>query len=205
MNKMERQQRHQARLERKANKEREWHERQAPKIDLLRQTEALAIAKLEQPRQLLDHEAPEWAASQLRLWHYPSFAPYKSWSIHYNRRVDKYLLYRVSWDRDKDVDRIDKFTEIELAQADPTPSIQFQSTKIRREEIDKRLAELRRLTFPIFIENQLVGIDGDWFGIEMGDGFVSSRISWWSEGPPEWVEVISWYRGMMDFFEGHVD
>ncbi|WP_225766610.1 hypothetical protein [Inquilinus sp. Marseille-Q2685] len=138
-------------------------------------------------RALLDH--PETypgliehgsARQLLRLWRYPSFAPWCSWAVIEAR--SGLFLRRVVWDRH---DRSGK----------PQPVTYGCEAPLRPEMLATVLGELAVIRLTPFPTVRILGLDGTGCGVEQGDLFGFARFEWWDVRHPEdWGPLHQWHE-----------
>jgi hypothetical protein len=135
---------------------------------------------------------------RLRLWHYPAFEAYRSWSVfepHQRRQPSELLIRQVTWDRAHDSNRLH----------DPLLGLQqgfhtFPKMEVRDRALDvaafaERLDAAHSISLPLVGRSGGACLDGAMFGFEERDG--SPRLEWCCDGPAEWQEFTTWAREMM--------
>ena len=139
----------------------------------------------------------------LRLWHYPSFGRHISWFVYSPlpryQKSDSPLVREVVWDRPFDTQRLSDPLKGLRHGFSVEPTISSRQAEISLGELELKLANLRSIILPVFVDDGSVGIDGEGFGIETF-GFTSSiRLAWWSGMPKEWEPIIEWAQDMRRF------
>lgn len=131
---------------------------------------------------------------RFRLWHYPAFEVYRSWSVFASRR-DQVLVRQVTWDRLHDCQRL-RDPLLGLQEGFHTyPKIELRDRRLESAAFAARFAEAQRLSLPIVGRDRGVCLDGAMLGYEEHDG--SPRVQWCCDGPAEWREFTTWAGEMM--------
>jgi hypothetical protein len=137
---------------------------------------------------------------RFRLWHYPAFDAYRSWSVFElsRRREPASLLVRqVTWDRLHDCQRL-RNPLLGLQEGFHShPKIEVRDRPLDASELAARLAAAHSVSVPIVGRDRGITLDGVTFGYEEEDG--SPRLEWWCDGPAEWREFTTWAREMMQW------
>jgi len=134
---------------------------------------------------------------RLRLWHYPAFEAYHSWSVFELRRREAALIVvrQVTWDRPYDCQRLrDPLLGLQEG-FHSHPKIELRDRPLDVSELATRLAAARSVSVPIVGQHSGICVDGAMFGYEEQDG--SPRLEWCCEGPAKWREFTTWARDMM--------
>jgi hypothetical protein len=143
---------------------------------------ALEDATEHEPREVVRHLRP-----LLRLWSYPAFLAYTSWTV-FDPPDDTHtrLLRQVQWDRPYDLlPFADPLEGVKRGwQAPPTLSI--RDAQVADALLRRHLEELRRLPIPVAGVEAPVGVDGELFGLQYDGVFLATRLQWWEEGPQAW-------------------
>jgi hypothetical protein len=135
----------------------------------------------------------------LRLWSYPAFEPFRSWSVFELRRHREPVLVvvrQVTWDRLHDCQRL--LCDPLLGLRDGFhryPKMDLRDRPLEISELDARLAAARAMSVPIVGRDTGICVDGVMFGYEERDG--SPRLEWCCDGPAEWREFTTWAKEMM--------
>ena len=136
---------------------------------------------------------------RFRLWHYPAFDAYRSWSIFELRRSNEpasLLVRQVTWDRPHDCQRLRVDPLLGLQEGFHTdPKIEIRDRPLNASDLAERLAAAQSVSVPIVGRDSGICLDGARFGYEERDG--SPRLQWCCDGPPEWREFTTWAREMM--------
>ena len=152
-------------------------------------------------------ERPNISLSQhkllLRLWHYPSFERHVSWFLYSAlpryQKSDSPLVREVVWDRPLDSLRLSDPLKGLKHGFSVEPTISSRQAKIPLDELELKLANLRSIVLPVFVDDGSVGLDGEGCGVETF-GFKSAiRLAWWSEMSEEWKPIIEWAQDMRRF------
>lgn len=137
----------------------------------------------------------------LRLWHYTAFSRHYSWHVHlpHAGRDETPVVIESVWDRESDAGRL--LTPLEgLRHGFSTePTILIRRAELPAEELGARIAGLRRIVVPPFIEDGTIGLDGDIFGVETYASKTAVRLRWWAVWYEEWEPLVSWAEAMRSF------
>lgn len=161
---------------------------------------------LANPDLLLDRQDLSSFHIELRLWHYPSFDPWTVWLLCRNAQNGlSHQVREIVWDKESDSNRfIDPLQKLKHG-IPQEPDFRIRVAALAPDEIEPRLAELRKMSFPAFMEPDSIGCDGETYGIASDPGFLNAGISWWCEGPDEWGEVTRWFNRMRDYLTAQLD
>ena len=69
------------------------------------------------------------------------------------------------------------------------------------EKLKKINDKLTEISLPPFIKDEILGLDGEHFGVETLGNYHNARITWWSSFPKEWEELINWFEKIRRFLE----
>jgi hypothetical protein len=168
--------------------------------------ESKAMQMLEKPRLLPKDAILKFYEPILRLWIYPSFSPYKVWIFYEpNFRtiaLSNLIIREITWDRGKDYERLtNPLTGLKKG-FDTEPRFEFKSFEIEKETFDRFFSELKQIEFSAFANYKMIGIDGVTSGIETIGFICNTRISWWSNYPKEWKNLVGWFENTTDFLQG---
>lgn len=143
---------------------------------------------------------------ELRLWHYPTFEPWTVWLLcHSARDGVSYEVREIVWDNGRDSNRsVDPSQNLKLG-SPMEPDFRMRVASLSPAEIEPRVAVLRNISFPAFMETDINVRDGENFGIAAASALVNAEISWWCEGPDEWQEVTRWFKRMRDYLTAQLD
>jgi hypothetical protein len=152
--------------------------------------EARAIERLQHPESYPG--LIEWPEREiiLRLIRIPSFEPYSVWVL--RRTGGSSWVRRIIWDR---------LTQPPFQAADG-PMTYGTDGVIAETQVERLLDELHHLSLPPFpAPAKIIGLDGVSYGVEFGDHYCSTRLSWWSHYPEEWQPLVDWYDRAITLFE----
>jgi len=157
---------------------------------------ARAAELLERPDVRLPHHA-----ALLRLWHYPSFSRFSSWLVYlpHARRDEAPVVIESVWDRRFDAARFSGPTEGLKHGFSTEPTMAVRRGELPAEELSGRVASLRRIVVPPFLDDGAIVLDGDAFGVETYASKTAARLSWWSSWYEEWRPLVSWADSMRSF------
>jgi len=164
-------------------REKEWQE-----------LEAKARQIIENPRLLPKDETTKQFEPILHLWISPTFTPEKHWFFYKPRPQinpqPKPFVRQMIWQKEGDFQRLNNLQEVFV----PEPTFEIKTVEIEWEFYRKFRSELSKIKLLPFIEVEMSGRDGDICGVETLDLFYSGKITWWSECPSEWKELVDWFE-----------
>jgi hypothetical protein len=131
---------------------------------------------------------PRKGLTLLRIWLYPSFSAKVSWSL--IKEGKQFFVRRITYDR-----------SLELVGSSSTYGCE---SELETPSVEEMLAVLKRLSIPVFIQNNSIGLDGETRGIECGAFMLSAAVSWWCKAPEEWKELEVWFNSAVTFFDGNL-
>ncbi|HEX6798623.1 MAG TPA: hypothetical protein VF116_13020 [Ktedonobacterales bacterium] len=129
-----------------------------------------------------------------RLWQYPSFGSYVSWTLFapkFKGDAGRCMVRRVIWDQMHDLARFaDPLEGIRQGfRAPPTILVADARVSIARfEHVAERFA---LCPIPVLGIEAPFGLDGDSYGLETFDLFLRIRLEWWDEGPRTWGRFVA--------------
>lgn len=176
------------------NREKEW-------LNLL----SKATQMLENPRLLPTDRKNKQFNPTLHLWISPSFTPAKHW-IFYKPQLQinpqpKPVVREIVWERIKDYERLHN-PLVGLKEGFHTePTFNIKTIEVEKEFFDKLHNDLAKIQITPFIKNEILGLDGEHFGVETLGSYHSAKITWWSSFPEEWRELVDWYEKVRKFLE----
>lgn len=170
-----------------------------------RELEAKVRYILNNPRFLPKDETTKQFIPTLRLWIAPSFSSDKHW-IFYNPRLQinpqpKPRIRQLIWQKQDDYKRLfDPLAGLKEG-FHTEPTFEIKTVEIEKESFDKFNKDLAKIQFPPFIKDEILGLDGERFGVETLGSYHSAKIFWWSSYPEEWKELVNWYEKVKKFLE----
>lgn len=160
--------------------------------------EARAARLLEHAKEVEPRGAVRLYGSLLRLWHFPAFAGQKTWTILQPGRKSPagspMLVRELTWDRKSDEHRFEA-----AADCSPTPNILLREAALPTTELQQVLDTGANLTVPIVQVANVVGLEGEYFGLETYEVSPSIRLQWWNGGPTEWRHFTDWVGELRSF------
>ncbi len=168
-------------------REKEWQE-----------LETKARQMLADPRLLPKDETTKHFAPVLHLWISPTFTPEKHWVFYKPQPqinpLPKPFVRQMVWQRQTDFKRLnDPLTGLkEGFHAEPT--FETKTVGIEPEIFNNLHDRLSEIRFPAFAKDEILGLDGERFGIETLGFYHQTKVSWWSAYPKEWQELVSWFE-----------
>lgn len=156
----------------------------------------IAAERLDHPSKIPGSEELDRWRPRLRLWHYPSFEPQYSWSVHqtYDRATGKNraIVRQVTWHYDLDVKRFDPQAKDPETEINVQPTMEVMDCPLDLEAFEERLVALGNIAFPAFAA-QGMGFDGETYGISLPR---YAKVEWWCEGPESWSGLTVWAAEM---------
>jgi len=175
-------------------REKEWQE-----------LEAKARQILENPRLLPKDETTKHFEPTLHLWISPTFTPEKHW-IFYKPQPQinpqpKPFVRQIIWQKPSDFQRLNNplIGLQEGFQAEPT--FETKTVEIEKEMLETLHQQLSEIRFPAFVRDEILGLDGESFGVEIFSFYHQARVSWWSIYPDDWHELVRWFEKIQRFLE----
>lgn len=151
-----------------------------------RELDLKAMQMLESPESYPGLAERRFARTLVRIWRYPSFGPYSSWTL--IQVKSQMFLRRVIWDR-SDMLAI-------------TPVTFGSEAQIEAPAYEGLLLRLREMQLSPFITVARLGLDGTTYGIETSVFGLAARLSWWETPPPEWAALGTWHAEAVETFAG---
>jgi hypothetical protein len=121
----------------------------------------------------------------LRVWRYPSFEPYCSWSVVESNEAQ--FIRRIVWDQSR----------TSLVE----PATYGCEAPLEPQTFGLLMSELHALELSPFRPDARFGIDGTSYGIEAEAYSVSTRLVWWEAAPDGWASLQVWYERSVAIFE----
>lgn len=177
------------------HREREWAE-----------VEALALRLLEHPKDLEPREPIRRYGSVVRLWHYPAFAPQRTWTILTPGRKAPPgagpMVREVLWDRQADGRCL--FEELPPSEPGTLPRMGVRDAFLPATELQRLLDAAAQLSIPLVLASKTLGLDGERFGLETYNFSPFMRLEWWCDGPTEWRHFTDWVAELRAFVQRHL-
>jgi hypothetical protein len=133
---------------------------------------------------------------ELRVWHYPAFHPWVSWTVLREGRssggVARLWVREVSWDMPADMRRLSDPMEGLRCGFHTRPTLGVRDAELPAEQYQSLASAGSEVRIPIVTPDHAFGLDGETFGIETGDHFARFRCEWWGDGPQEWTDWVRW-------------
>lgn len=176
------------------NREKEWQNLQIK-----------AQQMLDNPRFLPKDETTRKFIPTLHLWLNPTFTPEKHW-IFYKPQPQinpqpKPIVQQIIWEKVKDYQRLNN-PLIGLKEGFHTePTFNIKTITVEKEMFDKFHSDLAKIEIPPFVKYEILGLDGEHFGVETLGLYHNAKITWWSSYPKEWQELVNWYEKVRKFLE----
>jgi hypothetical protein len=175
-------------------REKEWQE-----------LERKALQMLENPQFLPKDETTRHFAPTLHLWISPTFTPDKHW-IFYKPRPQinpppNPFVRQMIWQRQSDFQRLNDPLVGLREGFHIEPTFETKTVEIEREMPKNLHRQLSEISFPAFANEEILGLDGEKFGIEIIGFYHQARVSWWSVYPKEWQKLVDWFEKTQEFLE----
>lgn len=165
--------------------------------------QAKAQQMLENPRLLPKDLQIKSFNQTLHLWISPTFTPEKHW-IFYTPQPQinpqpRPMVQQIIWQRETDFQRLnDPLIGLQEGfHIEPT----FEIKTIEIEMMKKLRKDLAKIQLPVFIKDEILGLDGEHFGVETLGSYHNAKVTWWSSYPQEWKELVDWYEKVRKFLE----
>lgn len=141
----------------------------------------------------------------LHLWISPTFTPEKHWFFYKPRPQinpqPKPFVRQMIWQKQSDFKRLnDPLTGLQEGfHAEPT--FETKTVEIAKEMLENLHQKLSEIRFPAFVKDEILGLDGERYGVEIVGFYHQARVSWWSVYPKEWQELVRWFEKIQEFLE----
>ena len=158
---------------------------------------------LEYPDQQEPQEVLRSFLPHLRLWHYPAFGSYISWTI-YRPRVgsEPWMARQVQWNRSHDLQRFSNPLEGVRRGFRTPPTLIIQDLQMSSDRLRPYLQDLAQIPLLIIDAKEHLRVDGASHGVEIFQQFLShARMEWWGDGPQEWQTFIKCILGMQEVLQ----
>lgn len=176
------------------DREKEWQE-----------LESKARQMIDNPSFFPKDETTKQFLPTLHLWISSSFTPDKHW-IFYNPRLQlnpqpKPRVKQLIWQKQEDFNRLNN-PLIGLQEGFHTePAFEIKTIEIDKEIFDKLHTNLAKIKVLPFVKDEILGLDGEHFGVETLGSYHNAKITWWTFYPQEWKELVEWYKKVRQFLE----
>jgi hypothetical protein len=175
-------------------REKEWQE-----------LEQKALQMLENPQLLPKDETTKKGVLTLHLWISPTFTPDKHWFFYKPQPQinppPKPFVRQMIWQKQNDFQRLNN-PLIGLQEGfHAEPTFETKTIEIEKEMLEKLHQQLSEISFPAFASDEILGLDGERFGIETTAFYHQARVSWWSVYPKEWQKLVDWFEKTQEFLE----
>jgi hypothetical protein len=137
-----------------------------------RPRELKAVEHLRCPEKFPGLETWSSQSIAMRCIELPSLTPSIVWALRHDPKVS--AVRGIEWDKCADAQLADILP-------DSSPTIYGSDAQLPSAEVTQLLTEFSSLSIPARVESSAWGIDGDSFGIEFGDSWLSAHYSWWCE------------------------
>jgi hypothetical protein len=166
-----------------------------------------ATQMLENPHLLPTDRKNKQFNPTLHIWISPTFTPDKHWVFytpqHQLNPQPKPIVRQIVWRKELDYPRLmnpetDLQDEVQLE-----PTFEIKTIEIEKEDFDKIRCELEKIAVSPFISDEILGLDGEHFGVETLGFYHNAKITWWSSFPEEWKELVDWFKRVNGFLDKH--
>ena len=175
-------------------REKEWQE-----------LEAKARQRLENPRLLPKDETTKNFTPVLHLWIAPTFTPEKHWVFYKPRPqlnpLPKPFIRQIIWQKQLDSKRLSNPLTGLQEGFHTEPTFETKTVEIEKEMLETLHRQLSEIRFPAFVRDDVLGLDGERFGVEIIGFYHQARVSWWSVYPGEWQNLAAWFEKIHEFLE----
>jgi hypothetical protein len=167
--------------------------------------ETKAIQMLENPRFLPKDETSKNFLPTLHLWISPTFTPEKHWVFYKPQRQlnpqPQPFVRQMIWQKQSDFQRLNN-PLIGLQEGFHTePTFETKTVEIEKQMLENLHQQLSEIRFPAFAKDEILGLDGERFGVEILGFYHQARVSWWSVYPKEWQKLVDWFEKNQRFLE----
>ena len=123
----------------------------------------------------------------VRLWRYPAFQTWASWSLHHDRRADELWLRRITSGPSREEPAVLGHWGAEA---------RLELTQLHALE-----RELTAIRVPALVSPDRFGLDGTMSGISAGPYVARTCFEWWCDAPPAFAELQRWHARARELFE----
>ncbi len=128
----------------------------------------------------------------LRVWQYPSFEPYCSWTIlvpvDAKLESEGWLVRRATWEQRHYPFPGNPWIIWVDGTRHPLPRVWDRISP--RQRVSDLLDSFDLLSVPSMQGVPELGLDGVTYGVKRAGG---QRLAWWWKGPPEWESLAAWH------------
>lgn len=167
--------------------------------------EQKALRIIENPQLLPIDETTKNFVPTLHLWIAPTFSPDRHWYFYKPQRQlnpqPKPFVRQMIWQKQTDFRRLND-PLIGLKEGFHTePTFEIKKFEIEKEVLENLHKQLSEISFPAFVEDEILGLDGQQSGVETLGSYHRARVSWWSVYPKEWQNIAEWFEKTRKFLE----
>jgi hypothetical protein len=174
--------------------------------------EAQAYRFLEHAKEVEPREVVRRYTSVLRLWHFPAFEAQVTWTILEPGKgrpklpPDAPTLVReVTWDNQSDR-RWMYDPGRELAKGIVRrPNIRLREALLPNDDFDNLIQTGANLAVPLIGMPRVLGLDGEFWGVETYAFSPNVRLQWFCAGPTEWRHFTTWVEELRAFLTRCLD
>ncbi len=171
--------------------------------------EKRALWALEHSEEVEPRETIRHLWTQVRLWHYPANAAYKSWTVSVlmlpDRDESRPSVREVTWDRPSDWQRLRGSSSGPKEITFYEPALKVRDAYLPVKELKNLLEKIIDLDIRIAGVKEPLGFDSERFGLEGYGPLHGIRLEWWQEGPEHWRELTAWAADMREFLKSFTD
>jgi hypothetical protein len=163
------------------------------------QLQARAREALEQLDRLEPRAPVQHLRQLLRLWHDPAFGNPTAWAVFEHvrlpsdpagHRLTTWMVVReATWDRPHDGGRFTNPLQGVREGFSAPPTVRVRDGHIAQRPVRSWLHEVRQLPIALVAIQGPVGLDGEFWGLEVGNAFLQVRLQWWGSGPRQWAPL----------------
>jgi len=162
-----------------------------------------AMRCLEHAADLEPQETVRRLRPEFRLWEFPSFQEWRSWTVFTSRPWDDATeaaaVREVTWDQPADYHRLGEPMAGLKYGFHTRPTISLRDASVPGADLAKHLAAAAEISMPLVGFEDLLALDGVEFGLENYNSRGSVRLEWLYDGPDEWCRIVTWAAQVRQF------
>ena len=167
--------------------------------------EQKVLRMLENPALLPKDQTTKHFAPTLHLWIAPTFSPDKHWFFYEPHRQlnppPKPFVRQMIWQKEIDFQRLnDPLTGLREG-FHTEPTFEIKKVEIEKEILENLHEQLSEISFPVFVKDEMLGLDGEKRGVETLGFYHQARVSWWSVYPKQWQNIARWFEKTAKYLE----
>jgi hypothetical protein len=137
------------------------------------------------------------------VWHFSALEQHAAWTVYSPAPRDNCrsgVVQQVVWNYSEDYSRMnDPMIGLKPENAFRIdPGLTHCIAEIAEDQILDRLKSLTSISLNPYIVDRPWGLDGETFGVQMFTFSGESSLSWWGEGPEDWLALTTyWLRQLV--------